>query len=246
MAITPSNSPPAPADPRDAAFLREVDEEVQREAQLRLLRRWGKPALILLGLGLVILAGALFWRAQRERATQASSEQLIQALNRIDAGSLAEAQAGLDAVAQSSIAGQRALALLAQAGLAADAANTARATALLTKVADDDKAPDALRDTARIKLVRLKFDSLPTADILRQLQPYLEGDSPWFAIAGEMAALAHLRDHAPDRAGPLFARIAADPRAPVSIRTRCEQMAASLGHAVGDKAPPPAATPARQ
>ena len=67
---------------------------------------------------------------------------------------------------------------------------------------------------------------------MKLLDPYVTGDSPWFPVAGELAALAHVKAGAPDKAGPLFYRIAADDRTPQSLRARAEQMASALGQDV--------------
>jgi hypothetical protein len=97
---------------------------------------------------------------------------------------------------------------------------------------DDAQAPQPLRDVAEIKLLRLQFDTLKPEEILKRTERFVTGDSPWFPVAGEMAALAHLKAGAPDKAGPLFYRIAADERTPQSSRARAEQMAAALGQDV--------------
>ena len=68
--------------------------------------------------------------------------------------------------------------------------------------------------------------------MLKRTEPFLAGDSSWFPIAGELAAMAHLKAGAPEKAGPIFYRIAADERAPASLRARAEQMAATLGQDV--------------
>ena len=83
-----------------------------------------------------------------------------------------------------------------------------------------------------MKYLRVEFDKLPPAEVLKRVEPYLAGDSPWFPLAGELAALAHVKAGAPEKAGPLFYRIAADDRTPASLRARAEQMAAALGQDV--------------
>jgi len=53
--------------------------------------------------------------------------------------------------------------------------------------------------------------------------------NPWFGSAGELVAMAYLRQNKPDLAGPLFAALAKDKTVPDSIRQRARQMAGALG-----------------
>lgn len=232
MATTPPADPPRASDPRDEAFFREVDDEFRRDRLNRLARRYGRWVLLGIGIGLAALGGWLFWRAEQIRRAEALSEQFSQALDKVEAGAAAEAGAALKRVAASDSAAYRALAVLTEAGMAAKAGRAKDAAAGYRAVAADGRAPAALRDAARVKLVQLEYDSMQPAAIVAALRPFTEGDSPWFPVAGEMAAVAHLRAGEPAKAAPLFVRIARDQRTPPTIRARAEQMAAMLGQEV--------------
>ena len=71
--------------------------------------------------------------------------------------------------------------------------------------------------------------------------------NPWFGVAGEMTALAHLKANEPAKAGQIFIAIAQDRTVAESLRARAEQMASSLGQdttkilAAGADRPAPAA-----
>lgn len=232
MASNPPTSSKNGADPRDQAFIREVDEEYRREEFNRLASRYGRWVLLAVGLGLAAFAGFLFWQAERSRKVEAVSEQFNQLLDKADSGATTEAVQGLQETAKGDNRTYRALSLLAQAGIATNAGDLDKAAGLLSAVADDTAAPAELRDTARLKRVRLQFYKLPPADVVKQLAPYMAADNPWFPVAGEMTALAHMKANQNDKAGPIFLRIAMDERAPVSLRNRAEQMAGMLGQDV--------------
>ena len=53
--------------------------------------------------------------------------------------------------------------------------------------------------------------------------------APWFGSAGEMTALALIKQGKKDEAGKLFAAIGRDKSVPEVIRGRAVQMASSLG-----------------
>ncbi|MFA7441213.1 MAG: tetratricopeptide repeat protein [Sphingomonadaceae bacterium] len=234
MATTPPARPSAtrPADPRDEAFLREVDEEYRRDEFNRFARRYGRWILLAVGVGLAALGGWLFWQAEQNKQNESLSEQFTLALNKVDAGDTEAARAALDLTAKGDNAGYTALARLTDAGLAAAAGEDEKGAGLLRAVTDDAAAPQALRDVARLKRIRLTFDSMEPATVIQELAPYLAGDNPWYPIAAEMTALAHMKAGENDKAGPIFLRLAGDGRAPPSLRARAEQMAATLGQDV--------------
>lgn len=210
-----------------------MDEEYRRDEFNRFARRYGRWILLAVGIGLAGLGGWLFWQAEQNRRNEALAEQFALALNRVDAGDTEAARATLDQVATGNNAGYTALARLTDAALATTAGEDEKAAGLLRAVTDDTKAPQALRDVARLKRIRLEFDSADPATTIRELAPYLAGDNPWYPVAAELTALAHMKAGENDRAGPIFLRLADDGRAPPSLRARAEQMAATLGEDVG-------------
>lgn len=234
MASNPpsSPSPGKPADPRDDAFIREVDEAYREDELKKFASRYGRWIILAVGLILAAVGATLFWQSEQTRKVETISEQFSEALNKTESGATTEAAEQLDAIMEGGNPAYKALAAFTRAGIAMNGGNRDEALALYRGVADDKAAPKALRDAATLKLVRLEFDTVEPAEILKRMAPYIEGDSPWFPIAGETAALAHLKAGDRDKAGALFLRIASDARAPASLRARAEQMAAGLGQDV--------------
>jgi hypothetical protein len=108
--------------------------------------------------------------------------------------------------------------------------DTARATTMLFALADDDDAPQAYRDLAPIRGVSANFDAMKPEDAVARLKPLAKPGNPWFGSAGELLAMAYLKQGKRDLAGPLFAAIATDEDAPKSMRSRTRQMAGMLGY----------------
>lgn len=231
MATTPP-SPPTSSDPRDDAFIREVDEAYRQDEMKQFFQRYGRWLLLALGLGLAVLGAFLWWKAEQVRKSEALSEQFTAALGKAEAGSTTEAVESFAEIGKANNASYRSLSAFAQAGIAMNGGDAEKAATLFKSVVDDPKAAQPLKDAATMKYLRIQFDKVPPAEILKQVEPYLAGDSPWFPLAGELAALAHVKAGSPDKAGPIFYRIAADERTPASLRARAEQMAAALGQDV--------------
>ncbi len=218
-----------PTNPTDDAFIREVDEEVRRDQLQQFWTRYGRWLLVGVGVFLILLAAFLYWREERQRDAGETGAELVAALAKIEAGDAEGAQAALNRAGQAPQDGYRAIGKLVQAGVAARAADTAAATKLYGEVAADEKLPQPFRDFATLRGIMLGFDSMTPAQAIAKLQPLATKGNPWFGTAGELLAIAHLREGKPELAGPIFAALAKDETVPQSIRGRATQMASSLG-----------------
>lgn len=222
----------------DQTFLREVDEEVRRAELLRLWQRYGRIAVVAILLGLAALAGVLFWQERQRAAAGVAGEDLLAAMTKLEVGEGATARPKLQQLADQGPRGYRTAARLMLAADAAGGSNPAQAAALYDKVAADSEAPPALRDLATIRSVRIGFDTLPPATIISRLAPLAVPTNGWFAIAGEMTALAQLKAGKRDAARATLAAVARDGGAPASLRRRCAELARSLGAADRELQPP--------
>jgi hypothetical protein len=194
-----------------------------------------------IGIGLVALAGFLYWRDSRSRQAGEAGEQFTQALAKIETGDVAAATPTLQTLAKSGDTGYAALATLMQAADAVQGGDTDKAIKLYGTVQADTKLPAPFRQLALVRGTQLEFDTLPPATVIERLKPLAVPGDPWFGVAGEMTAIAYLRDNKPALAAPLLSAIAADITLPPSTRARATQLGAALA---ATPAPAPAATPA--
>ena len=224
-----SDAPPAARDPRNDAFLREVDDEYRRAQLEGYWARYGRVLAITVVVLLVALAAGLYWREDRARRAGATGERFNLALTRIDSGNVAAAAPVLADLAKTGTPGYRAAAQLEQAAIAVQGGDTAKGLAIYRGLAADTTLAKPFRDLATIKATRLEFDALPPAAVVARLKPFAVPGDPWFAIAGEMTAVADLKLGQRDRALPLLVAIVRDASAPPSIRNRAGQLAIGLG-----------------
>ena len=85
--------------------------------------------------------------------------------------------------------------------------------------------PQPYRDAALIRQTALEFDSLKPEEVIGRLQPLAKPGNPWFGSAGEMTALALIKQGKKAEAGQLFATIAKDKSVPETLRARAAQIA---------------------
>jgi hypothetical protein len=218
---------------RDAAqtdaFMREVDEALREDQMKSALKRWGLPAGIAVVVALGGLGGGLWYRHHQQTLAEDRGIAITRAIDQIEGGRIDLATASLDAVAKGDGAGSAALAKLIQAGIAMQQSKTGDAVKLYDAVAADAAAPQPLRDLATVRGVAAAFDTLGPDKALERLKPLAVPGNPWFGPAGELAALAYLKQGKSDQAGTLLREIAKDKDTPDTLKARARQLAGLLG-----------------
>ena len=216
-----------PAD--NESFYREVDEELRKEQLTSTWKKYGVLIVAGIVLFLAAIAGFLYWQHRQEQRAAEHAEALAAAFDDIDARKIDEASAKLNRVAAEGNDGYRAAALLTKADVAIEQGNEPAAVAAFKAVAEDEDLPEPYREAALIRQTALEYDKLQPAAVIQRLGPLAVAGNPWFGSAGEMVAIAHLRQKNPPEAARIFAAMAKEEGLPESIRSRALQMAGALG-----------------
>lgn len=220
MALTPQNN---------EAFLREVDEELRKEQAAAIWRRWGLVIAAAVVLALAVFAGYLFWQHQQREAAGREGEQLQLVWDDLAAEKTAAAAPGLAALAKSDAEGYRAIAMFTQADLLLQKEDLKGAAAKFGAIAADQALPEAFRHLALVRQTTAEFDTIKPEAVVERLRAVAVPGNAYFGSAGELVALAYLKQNRRDLAGKLFGQIAQDEQVPPSIRQRAVQMAGVLG-----------------
>lgn len=213
----------------DAAFLREVDEELRRDQLTKAWRSYGKVAIVAVVLALVAFGGWLVWRSQQLTSAGEQGETLSTAYEDVLGAHPEAAQEKLTKLAGSNIEGYRALALMSQADILLQKNDLRGAATKFSQVATDASVGQPFRDLALIRQTTAEFDTLKPEVVIGRLRGIAVKGNPWFGSAGELVAISYLRVNRRDLAGTLFAQIARDPNMSETMRQRAVQMAGVLG-----------------
>lgn len=213
--------------------MREVDENLRRDQLRDFFKRYGNWLIAGVVLFLVVSGGFIWWKQHQVEQSAAQVEQLAQTFKDIGAGNTAQVPAQLDQLSKDGSKGVGAMARFARAALAIQQNDTKLATSIYGSLASDSSIPEALRNAALIRQTTLQFDQLAPAEVIARLQPLAKQGEPWFGTAGEMTALAMLKQGRKQESGQMLAAIARDTSVPEALRGRAGQLAASLGVDVG-------------
>ena len=210
--------------------MREVDDAVRQDQVGTVARKYGVIIAAVLVLALAAFGGWLFWQSCEESRLEQRSEELVTALDELQAGDARKADAELEALLADAPPGNAAVARLLRAGIAAEEGRTEDAAALFNEVAGDQSAPAPYREFATLRAVMAEYDDLKPQQVIERLGPLAVADSAWFGSAGELVALAYLEQGKEAQAGPLLASIARDETVPETLRQRTRQLAGLLGY----------------
>jgi hypothetical protein len=213
----------------DDTFLREVDENLRRDQLRDWSRKYGWWLVGALVLFLAAVGGWLYWQERQRAEAAEDSELLSQIFTDIGTGKMATVPKRLDALADDGKGAVRATALFTGAAVALEQNDRATATAKYNAIANDDDLAAPYRDLGLIRATSLEFDTLKPEQVIARMEPLAKPGNPWFGTAGELTAMAMLKQGKKSEAGRLFATIAADAQVPPSIRARAVQIAGSLG-----------------
>lgn len=216
-----------PAD--NESFYREVDEELRKEQLTSTWKRYGVAIVAAIVLFLAAVGGYLYWQNRQEQIAGEHGQLLSAAFDDIQAQKAKEASTKLDRLVADGNEGYRAAAMLTKADLAIEQGNDATAIATFKSVANDGDLPAPYRELALIRQTALEYDKIQPAAVIERLGSIAVAGNPWFGSAGEMVAIAHLRQQRPQQAAGIFAALAKEEGLPESIRSRALQMAGALG-----------------
>ena len=217
-----------PNDPAET-FVREVDENLRRDQLRDMAKAYGKWIVAAVILFLAAIGGYLYWQGRQEERASAESETFSAALDKAESGNVKGAIADLTPLGDSSSDVNSAGARLARAALALRQNDRKTAIDIYRELAADEGLPQPYRDVATIRGTMTEYDSLKPDEVIARLSPLAEPGKPFFGSAGELVAMAMLAKGDRAGAGQLFAKLAADPQVPQTIRLRAVQIAGSLG-----------------
>uniref|UniRef100_UPI0035C9DB7A tetratricopeptide repeat protein n=1 Tax=uncultured Sphingomonas sp. TaxID=158754 RepID=UPI0035C9DB7A len=213
----------------DAAFLREVDEELRRDQMATAARRYGVAAIAVVVLALLGFGGWLLWQSHEQTVAADQGVALSKAYDDLASAHPDTAQPTLADLAQSHAEGYRALALMSQGDALLQKKDLRGAAAKFGAVAADTSIGQPFRDLALVRQTTAEFDTVKPEIVVARLRGIATKGNPWFGSAGELVAIAYLRMGRRDLAGTLYGQIAKDPDMTETMRQRAVQMAGILG-----------------
>jgi hypothetical protein len=211
------------------ALLREVDEAYRTDVLAGFAKNHGiKLGALVIG-ALALFGGYLLWSGYTEGQKEESSEQLVKAIDNLEAGNFDTASKSLLQLEKEGEPAAAAVAKMARAAVALQQQRPADAAKLYGQIAADTDMPAAYRDLALIRQVSLDYETMKPSDVVAKMKPLAKPGEPYFGSAGELLGAAYLDLGKPDLAGPLFAQIAKDEDVPASLRSRARQLAGLMG-----------------
>lgn len=208
----------------DESFFREVDEDYRREQTIKFFKTYGSYLIAGAFVIVALVAGYTFQQSRRSNQAAAGGDALSNAMILADAGKLPESQKALASLAETGPGSYRVIARLHAAAESVAQNKPEAASSEYKGVADDETAPEGLRDFARVQLASLSLDKESYENLSHQLEGLRSGDSRWRFSAKEILGLAAFKEGNFASAEQLFGEIASDGEAPQGMRQRANVM----------------------
>ena len=180
-------------------IIRDIDEEMRRDAFLSRVRRYAWVFLLVVVVVLVIVAAGYFWQNRQASMRSAQAGELSSALTLAETDADA-ARAQLEALVAGSSGGNAIVAGFELAEIAARAGDTEAAAAALEALAEA-RGGDAYAKTASLFSAYTELDTAEPASLLARLDPLIAEDASFTALAMELKAQVLIRTG--DQAGAL-------------------------------------------
>jgi hypothetical protein len=210
-------------------FVREVDENLRRDQMRDFFKKNGSWLIAGVVLFLAASGGFIWWQQYTIKRSGAEVEKFAEVIKDVSSGNMAQAPQQLDELSNSGSKAVRASAQFARAAVAIQQGDNKLAITTYKSIAADSGLPQPYRNAALVRQTALEFDQLKPEEVIARLEPLAKPGEPWFGSAGEMTALAMVKQGRKPEAGQLFAAIAKDNTVPQTIRSRAVQIAGTLG-----------------
>ncbi len=218
-------------------FLREVDDDYKRGQLEDFWKRYGATVIAGISLLLIAAGGYLLWLNYQDKAINAQADTYVKATKALDAGDTATAQPILQKLAETGTPGYRALSQLDLASATFKNGKAADAVKQYQAISDNNSIAKPFRDFASLRSIMIRYEEMKPADAITALKPLAQENSAWFGTAGELLAIAYMRDNKPADALPLFEALAVNPDAPQTVRVRAKEMQRLLGSQTNAQTP---------
>jgi hypothetical protein len=223
-------------------FIREVNEELQRDRLRAVWKRYGAVIVGLALLAVLAVAASEGWRWWQSRVRQAESLRYAAAEQLLTAGKPGEAATAFAAIADDGRTGYAALARLRQAAALGAAKNEAGEEQALEQLASTPGADPLLQELAVLLAASHEVDDGDPKALAERLQPLAAAGQPWRDTARELLALVQIRAGDTVKARATLQELTQDVGVAPAQQKRAQALLGSIGG--GDQ--PAAATAATQ
>lgn len=212
-------------------FIREVDEELQRERLASIWRRYGGLMVAVALLAVLGTAAKVGWDHWRQQGIAAEAAEFVKAQAALAASKPQDAARAFAELAGSGDTGYAALARLREAEALLAANDPQGANAALEALGQSSAGDPILRDLGTLAAVAREIDTGDPAALRARLEPIAAAGSPWRDQARELLAVLAIRTGQLDEARNLLSGLTSEVGVLPSQKSRAQELLQAIGGA---------------
>jgi hypothetical protein len=205
----------------DESLFREVDEEVRQEQYKKIWKQYGNYFTAMAVLVVLVVAGFKGWQYWQTSQSEQAARVFADAVKKLEEGKTADAEAAFAAIRHE---GYARLADLRRAAALGSQGKADEAVAAYDALANDQNAPQSIRDLARLRAGYILVDKLAPAELISRLGSFDNEQSPWRGPAREIFALSAYRTGDYTMADRYLNAIIADQGVALELRQRAQTL----------------------
>ena len=206
-------------------IFQEVQEEYRREQMAKLWKTYSVPAIAVVAVVILAVAGIQAWSYLHTQQLEASSREFekIAELVASDPTKKKEAADRFAKFTPTATSGYAMAAKFQEAGLRAELLDIKAALTIYDDIAASTSDP-LFHDYAQLRAAILVLETESLENLKKRLEPISKGTRPWRVMALEMLAYASWRGGEKDDALKRYAEVAEIPNAPNGSVRRAKEM----------------------
>ncbi|WP_455478625.1 DUF2659 family protein [Bartonella sp. B10] len=192
------------------SFIAEVNAEFRQEKALAFWRRYGLFVVVAVITFVSVIAIYQIYHHEQIKKAGYVGDMFIKGLNFADKRNFDEAIKQLENVKATNFGGYPFLARLREATLLMEQGNAVKSVEIFDSVAADERAPQILREVAKIRAAYILVDKGTLEDVRKRVGDMADDVSPMRALAREALGLAAYKANKIGDAVSYFQKISAE------------------------------------
>ncbi len=206
----------------------EIKEDLQQEKYAKLWEKYSNHVLVAIITVVLATGGGVWWKNYQTSKIQTTGNEIYKAFVSEKSNQSDAAIELYSSIMNDNKGTAAAVSGLRKANLLMNSGKVDEANATYKIIADDNSAPEELRDLSSLLYIYNSINNTDNADSLARLEKMSNSDGAFKYSAKELLAFNNFSQGKVDEAKKIFSELKDDEKTPIKMRERCTQMLSDI------------------